>query len=118
MERFLRRYKWPGQQPIASGSTNEVIQSHREDRRAHRFLFPAEEEFGGGTANAALAGAHPAAGLELGGAPAGMRAHAIERDILAAAEDCLRLGERAQLVAKCEGAMERRPHRESPRARG
>ena len=65
---------------------NEAADQGGQNRWPNRFHSPPKDEFGGCTANPALAGTHTAAGLEFGVAPAVKLANAPEGDVFATTE--------------------------------
>ena len=60
--------------------------THWKKRRADGINLPAEKKFDSGCANASLARAHAAAGVQFGGAPGSVLAQTFVRDVLAAAD--------------------------------
>lgn len=90
----------------AVAGLRENFQRRGKDGGAHGLRFPAEQKLRGGTANASLAWAHAAAGLEFGGAPGWIRMQARVLDVLATADDCFGRSKGAQFVAKRKGAAE------------
>ena len=64
----------------------------------HRVVGPPQQEFHGRAANATLAGAHTAARVELGGAPAGVLAQARQGDVFATADQGRGVGQQFQLA--------------------
>src|SRR5882762_3741333 len=69
------------------GFRNETLDERREDWRAHGFLTPAKNKFGGRAADTALASAHAETGLEFRVAPAAELAHSSQGNVFATADD-------------------------------
>ena len=82
----------------------EAGDERREDGRTDRAWVPVEEEAGGCAADAALAGAHAAAGVEFCGAPGGMVTECVHGNVFAAADDGVALWQGLEFRAQGERA--------------
>src|ERR1700730_4470781 len=79
--------------------------TNRVQRRADGINFPAEKKFRSRRANASLAGAHAAAGVQFRGAPGGVLAQAFVRDVFAATDQRVLPRKIIQLRAQWESVF-------------
>lgn len=84
----------------------EVGEGRGENWRARGLVLPVKEEIAGGAADSSLAGAHAAAGLEFGFSGRFVMLKLRERDVFAAADDGLIVGESFQFIAEGEGFLQ------------
>jgi hypothetical protein len=91
------------------GLRDQAADQGRQDGRANRFHSPTEHEFGGGTTNASLTGAHTATGLEFGVAPATELADTTDGDVFTATKKCFVGRERFEFGAESKSCSEGSP---------
>src|SRR5271170_2632708 len=80
--------------------------THGKQRRADGINLPAEKKFSSGRANASLAGAHAATGVQFRGAPGTVFAQTLVWDIFAAADQRVRAREIFQLRTQWERVLQ------------
>src|SRR5471030_248463 len=108
-------FSWRGETDQSNGGViacgGDAARARRHDGCAHGIGSPAIQHAGGSTADAALARPHAAARLQFGAAPAVVLSQLAVRDVFAAADDGVVVGQRAQFGARREGV--RQPSRET-----
>src|SRR5271157_4735727 len=105
---WIRKTRSRTASPWGTFGPAEARDARWENGRAHGVRLPAQQELERRAAHAALTRSHAAAGLELGVAPSGAAADALEGDILAAADQRVVLRQALEFLAQGECPIERR----------
>jgi hypothetical protein len=87
-------------------NSRQACTTHWKDRRTYGIYLPTKKKFGGRGADASLARAHAAAGVQFGGTPAAMFAQSFVRDVFAAADQRVWAREIFQLGTQRESVFQ------------